>query len=277
MIHLVMRGALRRLLVAAACVLPLLAAGSVDATSAPTLSIEGPGNTSALLDLNRTTTLHFDLNRGGLSLSGGKTYVGMALHDRAGTLLAAAVHPKAFTADGRPFYLWLGRPSDRLVLEPGRYRVTLLGDGAARATVRAPGLGSSTRLTTRAAVRGIDAAVLPLQAPMPTVTSGSAELNVTADSTFGLFTFEEKDAPAHTRRWFCLRPQPASCSASDHDFTASDSAISVGSGWVSTSAFSTSGAPAGSYLAGTGAATVSARAREAAFAISIPGAHNRER
>jgi hypothetical protein len=177
----------------------------------PVLTVAGAGNTSTTWLLARTLTLNLD-PLGGVVPHGGRSYSGVALHDSSGTLVTAAVHPQGFVLDGKPLLVRLGSRTSSVVLRPGRYTWTFLGDGPGRfeMPVRS-GESHDIRVTTRGRAVSVSALRMDLGRDSAVASSARGVIAVPAGGTAGMFLYAAASNPGAQDSWMCLRPRGGRC------------------------------------------------------------------
>ncbi len=207
-------GAVRRVL--GLLLVALLGVGVIpDASAAapPALVLRGSRSASADLTLSASTTLEvggFDRSHA-MRASMRGSYAGFVVQRTDGSVVVGGVVVRGFELSGTPVPLVFGGGNESVRIPRGRYRVTLLTDGAAQITIPAPGLRRSTVLSpTRAA----SSSGTVLTSPFPPLVPASdmrRPVVVGAGSTTVLASMQRYAVSVADRFDICLATRGTTC------------------------------------------------------------------
>lgn len=276
-----------RVVVAAGCLVIGAAAGAAPAAAqsdddvGPVFSVSGQRSSTAELTVSRTLRFHVTQDGSDRSFRPTRkgTYVGFAIADSRGRLLAAAVSPADFAMGDWPLLVRIGPTQDAVTLKPGRYRVTFLGDAPGRIDfplVSGPGGGVSVAGRTRSDVAA-DWARLDNEPPAAGSAISLPLSQTTLDATArpghwtSLSTVNATEGPQDDQAWLCMRPVGSpDCSPVDYDYGTQSSTVGTGSATSVADAYFAPGAlRPGAYEFGVGWRNIGVRARQAAFVITF--------
>lgn len=144
----------------------LLAVPAASAATRPALVLRGTRSASTELTLTAPATLEvggFDPARA-MRASIRGSYAGFVVQRLDGSVVVGGVVVRGFELSGRPVPLVFGGGFESVRVPRGRYRVTLLTDGAAQITIPAPGLRRSKVLSP---ARPASSSGAVLRSPLP--------------------------------------------------------------------------------------------------------------